>query len=280
MPARPRELRPDRSARDLFGYEMRRHREAGGLTLEGLGAVAAYSKSALARFETAEAMIPEDLPARLDTAFGTDGLFERLYELARKEAHPDKYRRHMELEALARVIDTYAGHLMPGLLQTPDYARAVFRKHNPGADAEQIEELVTARMSRQALLRSAAPPDFSAILDEAVIRRPVGGSVVMRVQFEALLPLIDTTATLIQVIPFAHGEHALLGGSLDLLTLPDGSDVAYEESIDSGTLMEDERSVRQRRRAYDVMRAHALSPSQTAALIHEAMEALPDEQYP
>jgi hypothetical protein len=279
MSARPRELRPDRSARDLFGYEMRRYREGGTLTLEGLGGVVAYSKSALARFETAEAMIPEDLPAKLDAAFGTSGIFERLYELARKEAHPDRYQRLMDLEALARAVDEYTVQHVPGLLQTEAYARAVFRAFNQAATDEAIEELVVARMNRQVLLRGDSPPAFSAILDEAVIRRPA----VMRAQLAALLPLVDTPTTLIQVLPFSHGEHPFMGGSLKLLTIDNGTErsmeAAYEESIDTGTLMEDVERVRVRRRAYDVMRAYALSPSQTAAVIHEAMEALPDEQH-
>lgn len=280
MPARPRELHPARSARDLFGAEMRRMRTGAGMSLESLASVVSYSKSALARFETAEVMIQPDLPAMLDAAFGTDGFFECLYALARREAHPDQYRRLMELEERARTIDQYAGHHVPGLLQTPQYAEAVFRDSNPGASDEGIRELVVARMSRQDLLKSASAPHLSAILDEAVIRRAIGGPEVMRAQLAALLPLVDTHHTLVQVIPFSHGGHALLGGSLKLLTLDNGNAVAYEESIGTGTLLEDAEWVRAHRRAYDVMRAYALSPSQSAAVIHQAMEALPDEHQP
>jgi transcriptional regulator with XRE-family HTH domain len=280
MPARPRELTPDRSARHLFGAEMRRLRESAGMSLEALAGVVSYSKSALARFETAEAMIPPDLPATLDAAFGTDGLFARLYGLARNEAHPDKYRRHMELESRARSIDEYASHVIPGSVQTEDYARALFRVSNPGDTGDQIEEKVVARMSRRALFKGATQPDLSMILDEAVIRRPVGGPSVMRRQLAALLPLVDTQSTLVQVLPFAHGEHALLGSMLRLLVLHDGTTVAYEEGRASGQLVEDFERVTQYRRAYDVMRAYALSPSVSANVIREAMEALPDEHHP
>lgn len=253
---------------------------AAGMSLEGLGAVVAYSKSALARFETAQAMIPADLPAKLDAAFGTDGIFEKLYALARKEIHPDQYRRRMELEAQARQICEYAGHVVPGIIQNPDYARALFRAHLPRAADEQIEELVVARVGRQALLASAHAPELSIVLDEAAVRRAIGGPAVMRAQFARLLHLVENpTATLVQMLPFAHGEHAFLGGTLTLMTLDDGTTVAYEESISTGTLLEDEQSVTAHRRAYDVMRANALSPSQTAAVIHQAMEALPDEDH-
>ena len=140
--------------------------------------------------------------------------------------------------------------------------------------------MVAARMSRQALLKADTPPEFSAILDEAVIRRAVGGPAVMRAQLAALLPLVETGTTMLQILPFSSGEHALMGGSLKLLTLDDGTVVAYEESIASGTLLEDDERVRVRRRAYDVMRAHALPPHETAAVVHQAMEALSDEQHP
>lgn len=272
---RRRELTPDRSARHLFGAEMRRYRERAEMTLERLAEVVHSSKSQLSRIELAELMIPRELPAALDAAFGADGHFQRLYGLARHEIHPDKYRRRMELEARARIIQEYTGHLVPGLVQTKEYARAIFRVHNPDATPERVEELVDARMSRQDLLRATPQPDAAFILDEAVIRRPIGGPDVMRAQLAALIDLVDTPRMTVQLLPFAHGEHALLGGTLTLMTLDDASMVAYEESIDTGQLLEEETSVSGRRRAYDLLRAYALSPRDTAAFIRSVMEELP-----
>lgn len=246
------------------------------MSLESLATVVRYSKSALARFETAETMVPPDLPDRLDAAFGTGGIFRKLYALARKEIHPDRYRRRMELEARARIIDQYAAQLVPGLIQTEKYARALFRITNPRATTDEIEEKVAARLSRQSLLAAEPGPDLSVILDEAVIRRPVGGSDVMRAQLRRLHDLVDTPTTTIQVLPFAHGEHALLsGGTVTLMTLDDKSAVFYEEGLASGTLVEDQETVRARRRDYDLMRAYALSPRDTAAFIGTVLEALP-----
>nr|WSZ97695.1 helix-turn-helix domain-containing protein [Streptomyces sp. NBC_00857] len=274
--ARPaRELTPYLSARHLFGAKMRGFREKAGLTLDGLAGVVLVSKSHLSRIEAAEYMPPRELPAQLDVAFGTDGIFEELYGLACNEIHPDQYRRRMELELRARVIDEYAGQIVTGLLQTEEYARALFRVSNPRATPDEIEKLVVARMSRQALLTASPAPDLSVILDEAVIRRSIGGPVVMRNQLARLCEFVDTPTTTIQLLPFAHGEHALLGGTLTLMTLNDKSCVAYEESIDTGTLLEDPARVRTRRRAYDRMKAYALSPRDTAAFIRSTMEALP-----
>ncbi|MBW1596351.1 helix-turn-helix transcriptional regulator [Streptomyces sp. JJ38] len=274
MPARPRELTPDRSARHLFGAKMRALRERAGMSLEALSEVVNISRSHLSRIETAESMPPPDLPARLDVAFGTDGIFEELYRLASKEIHPDQFQRRMEIEARARLIAEYAGQIVPGLVQTKDYARAQFVESNPKAAPDEIEELFTARMSRQALLLADPPPDLSLILDEAVLRRAYGGSAVMHEQLAKLEALTLTPNSVVQVLPFAHGGHALLGGTLTLMTLDGGAQVAYEEAITTGTLIEDVGTVTERQRAYDLLRACALSPKDSAAFIRAVMEEL------
>ncbi|AXK34116.1 XRE family transcriptional regulator [Streptomyces armeniacus] len=272
--ARARELTPDRSARHLFGAELRARREAAGMSLERLASVVPQSRSHLARIEVAAYMIPPELPAHLDAAFQTDGFFGKLYALARHEVHPDKYRRRMELETRARAISCYAGQLVPGLLQTEGYARALFRVSNPRASDAEIGEMVAVRMGRQTLLAADPAPHLSVVLDEATIRRPIGGPAVMREQLARLAELVDTPSSVVQVLPFEHGEHALLGGTLNLLTLDDGSTVAYEESIATGQLLEDAERVVTRSRSYDLLRSYALSPTDTAAFLGSVMEAL------
>ncbi|WP_280723524.1 helix-turn-helix transcriptional regulator [Kitasatospora sp. MAA4] len=259
----------------MFGAKVRFFREREGMSLEQLASIVKYSRSHIARIEVAETIPPPDLPPMLDAVFGTDGIFCTLYELAKKEIHPDQYRRRMELEARARVIDEYAGQLVPGLVQTEDYARALFQVGNPAASPGEIEEKVAARLMRQALLRADPPPYLSMLLDEAVIRRPVGGPLVMRAQLASLAAQVDTPTTLIQILPFEHGGHVLMGGTLTLMTLADRSSVAYEESIGSGTLFEEPERVNKRRREYDRLRAYALAPSKSADVIHDVMEALP-----
>lgn len=130
----------------------------------------------------------------------------------------------------------------------------------PDRSARDFEARVAARMARQELLRSPMRPEFWAILDEAVLRRPVGGPTRMCDQLVARLPLMNTRHTTIQVLPFRHGEHALLNTNLFLLTLPNNSVVGYEESGWSGQLIDDEQAVRERKRAYDALKAYALPP--------------------
>ncbi|MBB1246842.1 helix-turn-helix transcriptional regulator [Streptomyces durbertensis] len=270
----PRELTPERSIRHLFGAEMRRYREAAGMSLERLAEIVRSSRSNLSRIETAEQMIPPELPAQLDAAFNTDGHFQRLYPLARREAHPDKYRRRMELEERACVISYYAGQIVPGLLQTEEYARALLRVGDPTATQDELEAKVAARIGRQRLLTADPRPHLTAVLDESALCRPVGGAGVMATQLELLAASVDTSHCLIQVLPYGHGEHALMGGMLSILELRDGTSVAYEESIRNGHLLETDVDVASYRRAYDRVRAYALSPTDSAALMHDVRRRL------
>jgi hypothetical protein len=216
-------------------------------------------------------MPPPDLPDRLDAAFGTDRHFHGLYELAKREAHPDQYRRFMDFEAQAEVVDNYGTQALPGLLQTKEYARALLSRQED-LSQEQVEERVNARLSRQSRLRSAEPPLRWAIIDESVLRRQVGTKKCMYEQLAWLLTQVDTPESKVQVMPFSAGPHSLMGGALTLLTLPNCSTVVYEEGIRIGHLYEDRDSVKKWRRQYEVLRANALPPGASAELIRRAME--------
>ncbi|MGW3567003.1 helix-turn-helix domain-containing protein [Streptomyces sp. NPDC000941] len=270
-----RELTPDRSIRHLFGYQLRVKRQEREWSLERLASEAHSSRSHLARIEVAEYMPPRELPPILDQIFTTGDLFASLYALMRKEIHPDQYQRLMELEERARTVKEYAGQLVPGIVQTKEYARELIRTSMPKATAERIDELVMARMSRQELLRSDPPTELALVLDEAVLRRPIGGPAVMREQLARLIALVDTPNRAVQVVPFDHGAHALVGGGLKLMTLDDGTEVAFEESIGTGTLLEDSERVNALQWSYDLLRADALSRRESAAFIQSVMEALP-----
>lgn len=280
MVAKERELKPDRSARDLYEAEVRRYRKNAGMSLEALSDIVNYSRAHLARIETAEAIPPPDLSEKLDACFGTDGHFGRLYALAKREIHPDQYRRRMELEAQAIGIIQYAPFVIPGLLQTKRYARAIFSVGNPLAPTESVDDLVTARLSRQAILKRERPAWLSVILEESAITRTIGGPEVMHEQLRSLLQWVESPTSLLQVLPHSHGAHPLMGGTLALWNLDNGTAVAYEESITTGRLIEDPETIRRCTQACDVLRAYARSPAETAEFIRSVMEELPDEHHP
>lgn len=245
------------------------------MTLERLAEVVRYSKSHIARIEVADVMVPPDLPSLLDAAFGTDGSFLRLYGLAKREAHPDKYRRRMELEARATTVREFNGQFLSGLVQTEDYMRTIFCSFRPQASEEVIDEMVAARLSRQEILRAESPPDLSIILDEAALRRPVGSADVWRGQLLALVGVADTPASMLQVLPFEHGVHAFMGSTVALWTFEDGRVVACEESTTVCTVVEDGERLRLYNLAYDRLRGYALSPTASVAMIRSIAEALP-----
>ncbi|WP_241746126.1 DUF5753 domain-containing protein [Streptomyces lydicus] len=143
----------------------------------------------------------------------------------------------MDFEAQAVVIEQYGGQGIPGLLQTRTYAHT-FLSRQENLSAEQVEQRVNARMSRQERQHSDTPPYRWAIIDEAVLRRELGEETAMHEQPPALLEQVDTPSCKIQVVPFRLGLHALMGGALTLLTLPDGTTVAYEEGVEAGHLYE------------------------------------------
>ncbi|WP_411127396.1 helix-turn-helix domain-containing protein [Streptomyces sp. x-19] len=267
----PKSLTPYVSARHYFGSELRRHREEVRMSLVQLADIVNSSKSNLARVETAEMMPPPELPSALDAAFGTGQHFHGLYQLAKREVHPDQYRRYMDLEAQAENITQYGGQVFPGLLQTKDYSYALLRCQEDLTEA-QVEERVTARMARQERQRSDSPPLRWAIIDEAVLRRQVGGRKCMAEQLTSLLEQADTPDSKVQVMPFRAGPHSLMGGALTLLRLPNGAEVAYEEGIEAGHLNEDAEAVKKWQRRYDVLRANALSLGESAELIRQVLE--------
>ncbi|MFE4599986.1 Scr1 family TA system antitoxin-like transcriptional regulator [Kitasatospora indigofera] len=272
-----RDLHPERSARDLYGAEIRRHRlRADGMSLARLADVLNFSKAHLSRIETAESAPPEGLSERLDAAFGTDGLFAKLYPLARREEFPDRYRRQMELAGVAALHESYTVTIH-GLLQTPAFAEAMLRAGDPFATTDEIADRLAARLRRQQRLHGPNPPRYWFITDEVALHRPVGGPAVMREQLGTLLAAGELLHVTLQVLPYAAGEHSEMGGSLTLLTLPNRSEIAYEEGSRSGSLIDDPKAVAKRRALYDLLRAQALSPKESMAMISSALEGFSNE---
>lgn len=150
--------------------------------------------------------------------------------------------------------------------------RALSMKGHPGISPREIDRLVGARLGRQEVLRRNSPPDAWWILGEATLRQTVGGPEAMLEQLGALLALVETRHTTIQVVPFEAGVCTLMSGTLILLTLPDNSTTVYQEGPRNGEIFDDRETVMQRVREYDLMKASALPPQGSRALIKATME--------
>lgn len=267
-----RDLEPARSARDLYGVELHRQRQLADLSLDRLSDIVNYSKTHLHGVETGERLPLPPISEKLDAAFGTGALFQGLWGAVKREYSPRRFDHCVELEAKAARIQEFGASVIPGLLQTPAYMRALFAKGDPGLRPQEIEGLVSARLSRQEVLRGDSPPDVWWILGEAALRQAVGGSGVMCEQLAALLPLVETRHTTLQVVPFTEGACTLMSGTLILLTLPDNSTTVYQEGPRNGEIFDDPATVTQRVREYDLMKASALPPGKSAAMIEAMME--------
>ncbi|SDT69877.1 hypothetical protein SAMN05216371_3867 [Streptomyces sp. TLI_053] len=277
MVFQPNDLQPDRSARDFYGSEIRRYRLlADDMSLGTLAKIVKFSKGYLSRIERGQSKPPEGLSELLDAAFLTDGHFLRLFGLARRDDVPDQYRHFMELAETALEHEQYTVTI-PGLLQTADVASAVLHAGEPYATPQEIAEWLDTRMRRQERLHSKSPEcRYWFILDEGALHRCIGGPEVMVVQLQRLLEVSRLPHVRIQILSYSSGEHSEMGGSLTLLSLPDGEVVAYEEGSRSGYLFEDPDEVRHRRALYDLLRAQALSPRDSEAMISAVLKEFND----
>jgi len=265
---------------ELYGKRLHMYRKEAGMTQAALGLAVYVVNTRIAQIERATGAKPSlDLSRRLDGALGSDGLFEELWPHVYREAYPTWSQAYMEAEQRAVKILTYVGSVVHGLLQTPEYARAMLSLQ-PGATAVQVEDRVVQRLARQERLIGRDAPRMRMVLDECVLWRPVGGHAVMRGQLAALLDAAQMPNVEIQVMPFDHGGYAAMGGSLNLLTLPDESSMVYTEGADTGTLFTDKDEMHPYEVAYDQLMAEALPSAKSLKMIRSAMEGTQDARVP
>ena len=263
-----RQLDPYTSPKTFYGAELRRLREEAGLTQAQLGERAFCSGAYIGQFETAVRRPQMDTSKLFDEILGSGEHLQRLCRLARHSKYPEYFAEAAELEKLATTISEYAPMLVPGLLQTEAYARDLTRTAQLFAPQEEVDNRVTARMERQRLLDEPTPPELWAVIHEAALRIPVGGPEVMREQLHHLLELgHHHYRVMIQVLPFEAGAPAFLNGTVIQMTFSDAPPVSYSEGAYTGQLIEESRLVAQYQRAYDLIRAAALSPKASLALI-------------
>lgn len=260
----------------FFGAELKRRREAAGLTQEELGEMVICSGGYIGQFEQAIRKPQLDHSQRIDKALQTDGFFERMWrELINRSPYANYFTDAAELEPVAETICDFAPLLVPGLLQTEAYARAVFHAAQPLLPDEEVNERVAHRLARQRILKRAegtTPPMYWAVLDEGVLRRPVGGAEAMCQQLEHIAAVVRERRGLVQALPFAAGPHALMEGLVTLMSFADAPPVAYVESPHIGQLIDDPAITARMQMSYDLVRASALSHEESLSLIESVAE--------
>jgi transcriptional regulator with XRE-family HTH domain len=268
-------------ARRQLGAELRRLRDAAGLTIQRVAQHLECSDSKISRIERGQvSATPRDVGDMLDLYPVDDWKREELVQLARQarrrpwwevEFH-DLPLAYASYEAAARTIRTYQVQLVPGLLQTEDYARAVLRALRPGLEPPDVEGRIEVRIRQQAILTRPEPAGVHAVLDEAVLRRPVGSAAVMRRQLERLLTWIEHPNVTVQILPFAAGEHAGMDGAFVLFGFggPPEMDVVYLENTTNDFLLEEGDAVARYRVLFGHLREQALDPEESRAVISKA----------
>jgi transcriptional regulator with XRE-family HTH domain len=262
----------------LVGVQLRRLREAKGISRDDAGYVIRASGSKISRMELGRVSFKERDVADLLTLYGVTGEHERsmLLTLAREantpgwwhnysDVLPSWFQSYVGLEAAASLIRTYEIQFVPGLLQTEDYARAVTRLGRESAGTEEVERRVRLRVARQQLLTQPRAPRLWAVMDEAALRRPIGGPEVMRNQIMALLAATELPNVTLQVIPFSVGGHAGAGGAFTILRFRDEDlpDIVFIEHLTSAIYLDKRDDADEYIAVMERLSVEAVAPDET-----------------
>jgi transcriptional regulator with XRE-family HTH domain len=273
------EVRSPTVRRRELGALLRKLRTEKGLTVEQAAEQLMFSMSKLSRMETGHGVAsPRDIRDVCSLYEVTDEAErKRMLKLAAEgkqagwwQSYDLPYSTYVGLEAEATAISDFQSSVVPGLLQTADYARAGHEGAMPRLSSEEIERRIEAKLTRQALLGQDDPPDFSAVLDEAVLHRMVGGPAVMSAQLGRLIEATNRPKVTIQVIPFTLGAHPGVESNFNILEMPSPTPgVVFVEGLVGSIYLERSEELTRYRQIFERLQAIALSPKDTIALIAE-----------
>ena len=254
-----------------FGRQVKLLREAVGLTQAELGANVGYGEAHIASVEQGRRIPKPEMVEAVDRALGGRGMLVAMKDEVERARYPSFFRQYARLEAEATQLHAYTNHVVKGLLQTAEYARAVFDMWRPLLDAETVEERLAARMERQKLFSRRPAPLLSFVIEEAVLRRPLGGNAVLRGQLEQLLLYGHERNVEIQVMPTRCEEHAGLAGAFTLIHLGDQRRMGYVEVQSESALHSEPKKVGALEATYGVLRAQALTPRESLTFIEKLL---------
>ncbi|QHA05431.1 helix-turn-helix domain-containing protein [Streptomyces broussonetiae] len=278
--AGPKDLDPSSSPRAMLGAELRHARERKGISQEQLGQLLFVSGSFIGQLESGTRRMQWEYARMLDEALGTDGFFQRNCGAAAKSKYEEPFEEAAEAEAQATAIREYAPLLIPGLLQTPAYARAANRAYDPTVPEETVEEWTEGRMERIRLLDHPTKPLLWTVLDEASLRRETGGRKVMAEALHHISGLARRNRVIMQVLPLGAGAHAAMQGAVKLMEFTDAPPLVYFEGVRTGRLEDDPATVAQLRFTFDLLVASALSREKSLVLIEELAQDYAHEEHP
>ncbi|WP_329092642.1 helix-turn-helix domain-containing protein [Streptosporangium sp. NBC_01469] len=273
MPA-PREPDGETSPLTFFASELRRLRDQAGLSQEQLAQQIAYSTGLVSMVERAKRNPSLDFTERCDRVLNANGVLIRIWPMLTYGVLPSRFRPWVDIEQQAHTLRGWDPLLIPGLLQTSDYARTILEAY-PGVTDERVQELLTARLERQKILARDTPPPLWTVLDEGVLHRGVGGPDIMRDQLAALLAASEHRNVSIQVVPqgayVTGGAIAGLEGGFFIASSEGSLDSVFVESAAVGHVTDHPRDVAAICKRYEAVRSAALPARASADLIAKVM---------
>ncbi|MEV7234101.1 helix-turn-helix transcriptional regulator [Streptomyces sp. NPDC051020] len=243
--------------------QLRLLREREGLTRAELGSRLGYGEDQIASVELGRRIPKPEMIDRADEVLGAGGLLVAMKGEVARARYPSFFQHAARLEAEAVELHVYANQAVPGLLQTEEYAREVFAMRRPLLGEETVNQRVAARLARQDIFAKAAMPTISFVIEESVLRRPLGGQSVRRGQWEHIMLFGQRRNVVVQVMPIECEEHAALSGPFTLIETREGRRVAYVEAHKDSRLYTERTSVRELEEAYGLLRAQALTPRES-----------------
>ncbi|MGV9873141.1 helix-turn-helix domain-containing protein [Streptomyces cellulosae] len=253
------------------GRQLKLRREAVGLRVPEFAVAVGYGEDLVYKIESGK-RIPR--PEYLDTAdevLRADGLVAAMKEDVRKVRYPKKVRDLAQMEARAVELQLYDPLHIHGLLQTPEYARALLSMRRPAYSAEEVERFASARVARYAIFDRDPAPELGFILEEWTLRRPLGGREVLRTQLEHLLTVAALPTVELQVMPTDRQEHAGVDGGIEVLKFADGTAVGRSPAVAGGRPVSDLRQLRILELRCGIIRAQALTPRESITFVEDLL---------
>jgi transcriptional regulator with XRE-family HTH domain len=265
------EYEPGAGMLHVFGRQMKLFRERAGLDRAQFGSLTGYSAATIASFEQGRRIPPPKFIDKADEVLGAGGVLSASKEEVARAQYPAFFQDAARLEAQAVELHVYATQAVPGLLQSEEYARAVFAMRRPLLNEDTVEQRVAARLARQEIFSRTPMPTISFVIEETVLRRPLGGWQVMRGQLEQMMLIGQRRNVEVQVMPTEREEHAGLAGPFTLIETTEGRRIAYVEAHKDSRLYTERKSVRAFEEQYGILRAEALTPRESLACIEKLL---------
>ncbi|MBB5154149.1 helix-turn-helix domain-containing protein [Saccharopolyspora phatthalungensis] len=270
-------------ARLQLGQLLRRLREESGKTQDAAAKILECQKPRISKIETGKATISAGDVRLLIELYGADettgATVTELAREARKRTTariPDWAQRYVALESIASSIQVYEPELIPGLIQTENYTRAITQAADPERSGEEVDRLVAARTERKSLLRGKSPLHLSAVLNEAALRRTVGGAEVMIEQLRHLREIAELPNVTLQLLPFTAGAHVAMGSSFYILEIqrPAKATVVYLESLTSGDYVDNAAQIERYALAFQQLQVSSSKETETATTLERMIKDL------